>query len=250
METGLVGVVGSCMLAGVAAGQTLDVVVSQPPATGVGSQASEHVTGAQTIEPARELVDDFIAPHDAVAHRIRLYAEPSSNVYAIRLRLIELDQQGNEIAEIAETTAGVRRVGAGTAKGLDVFDVDLDGPVGLRDGTRYGIEAVGLLVSPTLGDIDRSWRWVGAAGDGSMLERTDSGLVRLDHPGAAFEVLGEILAPVCLADVNEDGALTPADFSAWVAAFNARDPKADQNGDGQILPDDFTAWVSNYNAGC
>ncbi|MEO1535066.1 MAG: hypothetical protein AAFS11_05850, partial [Planctomycetota bacterium] len=133
METGLVGVVGSCVLAGAAAGQTLDVVVSQPPATGVGSQASEHVTGAQTIEPARELVDDFIAPHDAVAHRIRLYAEPSSNVYAIRLRLIELDQQGNEIAGIAETTAGVRRVGAGTAKGLDVFDVDLDGPVGLRD---------------------------------------------------------------------------------------------------------------------
>ncbi|MEO1584149.1 MAG: GC-type dockerin domain-anchored protein [Planctomycetota bacterium] len=54
----------------------------------------------------------------------------------------------------------------------------------------------------------------------------------------------------CPADVNGDGQLTPADFSAWIAAFNAGDPAADQNGDGLITPSDFSAWIANYNAGC
>lgn len=54
----------------------------------------------------------------------------------------------------------------------------------------------------------------------------------------------------CLADVNGDGMLTAADYSAWVAAYNNQDPAADQNGDGQITPTDFSAWVANFNAGC
>ncbi|MGP1273381.1 MAG: GC-type dockerin domain-anchored protein [Phycisphaerales bacterium] len=58
------------------------------------------------------------------------------------------------------------------------------------------------------------------------------------------------LLPPCVADVNGDGLLTPGDFTAWVAAYNAGDPAADQNADGLIQPDDFAAWISNYNAGC
>jgi len=54
----------------------------------------------------------------------------------------------------------------------------------------------------------------------------------------------------CLADVNGDGAVTPADFTAWVAAFNAQSAGCDQNGDGSCTPADFTAWVANFNAGC
>lgn len=54
----------------------------------------------------------------------------------------------------------------------------------------------------------------------------------------------------CIADVNGDGMLSPADFSAWVSAFNAMAPACDQNGDGACSPADFSAWVSNYNAGC
>lgn len=57
-------------------------------------------------------------------------------------------------------------------------------------------------------------------------------------------------APPCPADVNGDGLLTPADFSAWIAAFNAGSPAADQNGDGLVTPADFSAWVASYNAGC
>jgi len=54
----------------------------------------------------------------------------------------------------------------------------------------------------------------------------------------------------CLADVNGDGTVSPADFSAWVAAFNESAIECDQNGDGSCSPADFSAWVANYNAGC
>ncbi len=55
---------------------------------------------------------------------------------------------------------------------------------------------------------------------------------------------------LCPADTNGDGALTPADFTAWIAAFNAMAPECDQNGDGACTPADFTAWIANYNLGC
>lgn len=55
---------------------------------------------------------------------------------------------------------------------------------------------------------------------------------------------------VCLADVNGDGLLTPADFSAWIAAFNSGAAICDQNDDGSCTPSDFTAWIANYNSGC
>ncbi len=54
----------------------------------------------------------------------------------------------------------------------------------------------------------------------------------------------------CTADTNGDGALTPADFNAWIAAFNAGAPACDQNGDGLCAPADFNAWIVNFNAGC
>ena len=60
----------------------------------------------------------------------------------------------------------------------------------------------------------------------------------------------------CAADINGDGAATPADFNAWVAAYNSGDPASDQNGDGVFgvgtpgSVSDFNAWVINYNQGC
>jgi len=54
----------------------------------------------------------------------------------------------------------------------------------------------------------------------------------------------------CLADVNGDGSISPSDFTAWIEAFNSRDPVCDQNGDGLCEPNDFTAWLANYNMGC
>lgn len=54
----------------------------------------------------------------------------------------------------------------------------------------------------------------------------------------------------CIADVNMDGQLTPADFNSWIQAYNLNDPAADQNGDEQVSPADFNAWIVNFNAGC
>jgi len=54
----------------------------------------------------------------------------------------------------------------------------------------------------------------------------------------------------CLPDTNGDGDVTPADFSAWIAAFNAGSPECDQNEDMACTPADFSAWIANYNAGC
>ena len=54
----------------------------------------------------------------------------------------------------------------------------------------------------------------------------------------------------CTPDVNNDGFVSPADFSAWVAAYNSISRRADQNFDGIVSPSDFSAWVSNYNTGC
>lgn len=54
----------------------------------------------------------------------------------------------------------------------------------------------------------------------------------------------------CPADTNLDGALSPADFTAWLQAFNSLSPACDQNSDGRCTPSDFTAWISNYQSGC
>lgn len=56
--------------------------------------------------------------------------------------------------------------------------------------------------------------------------------------------------PPCPADTNLDGDLTPADFTAWLDAFNNNAPTCEQNGDGMCSPADFTAWINNFNSGC
>ncbi|HED53852.1 MAG TPA: hypothetical protein ENJ00_06590 [Phycisphaerales bacterium] len=95
-----------------------------------------------------------------------------------------------------------------------------------------GLNLVGMDVEP-----DGTISLVGSAYN-QTLGRTEAVMIRstTDSP--------------CLPDVNGDGNLDPADFTAWIAAFNANDPAADQNQDGSIDPSDFTAWIANFNAGC
>lgn len=74
-------------------------------------------------------------------------------------------------------------------------------------------------------------------------------------PGAAGPTLltvtfrGKVVG-ACVADVNGDGTLSPADFGAWISAFNAQSEACDQNGDSLCSPADFGAWITNFNAGC
>ena len=52
------------------------------------------------------------------------------------------------------------------------------------------------------------------------------------------------------ADVNRDGIVNPADFTAWLAAFNADDEAADVNKNGTVEPADYTKWLDLFNGGC
>jgi hypothetical protein len=54
----------------------------------------------------------------------------------------------------------------------------------------------------------------------------------------------------CPADLNGDGELTPADFTAWIVAFNAGDLAADLNRNGTLEAADFTAWLISWQNGC
>lgn len=43
---------------------------------------------------------------------------------------------------------------------------------------------------------------------------------------------------------------SPANFAAWINAFNNNEPGCDQNADGACTPTDFTAWINNFTNGC
>ncbi|MEM9661782.1 MAG: GC-type dockerin domain-anchored protein [Planctomycetota bacterium] len=100
-------------------------------------------------------------------------------------------------------------------------------------------------------DDDR-WAWAtGPTGTGGAVWfSTNMGLTWFDSsfPGADFRLFDD--QPDCPADTNGDGLVSPADFNAWIAAFNQSGPACDQNGDGQCTPADFNAWVINFKAGC
>ncbi len=89
--------------------------------------------------------------------------------------------------------------------------------------------------------------WTPAAGDVGTYYFTCR---VLGHIGMAGKIEIVEADDPCLADTNGDGMLTPADFTAWIAAFNAMAPECDQNNDAACTPADFTAWIANFNAGC
>ena len=96
--------------------------------------------------------------------------------------------------------------------------------------------------------------------DGKSIDFVDMEGEGIDGKQFAFEVnftdgtdaiyIATIPVDTCTADVNNDGEVTPADFNAWVLAFNNGAPECDQNGDGNCTPADFNAWVLNFNNGC
>lgn len=70
------------------------------------------------------------------------------------------------------------------------------------------------------------------------------------NSGSARVFISVVTPPERLcADQNGDGQVTPADFSAWVANFNAMSLVADVNRDGLVTPADFSAWIAAFNQG-
>ncbi|HED53845.1 MAG TPA: hypothetical protein ENJ00_06555 [Phycisphaerales bacterium] len=54
----------------------------------------------------------------------------------------------------------------------------------------------------------------------------------------------------CRADLDEDGDTDGDDFQLWLDAFNAGEPAADQNNDGNITPADYSAFLAGARRGC
>ena len=112
---------------------------------------------------------------------------------------------------------------------------------------RYDDGKTLIVVAPNPRVVELGFHPVSSAvNDGYWNENTDGGLIMAN----ALLFAAGLTGGECLPDVNHDGMVSPADFSAWVAAFNTNAPECDQNGDGMCTPADFSAWVVNYNAGC
>jgi len=152
----------------------------------------------------------------------------------------------------------------GVVNAIYVDESAPNGPVFYVGGT---FTTIGQMEVNHVAKWDGEWSaFSGPNGVGVNDEVTDIELFD-DGSGPALYVIGDFstaggtvsahiakydlcASPACLPDTNHDGTLSPADFTAWIAAFNAMSPTCDQNSDGSCTPADFTAWISNYNAGC
>ncbi|MEO1534132.1 MAG: GC-type dockerin domain-anchored protein [Planctomycetota bacterium] len=155
---------------------------------------------------------------------------------------------------------------SGTVDAADMFSivgVPSEG-VGVIDVTGSGVVG-GLVGAQTIALTDLGASSVDASGTITVVgdQVTLSGSVPVSfseevQPGVTVVVTGTATVVAtgtipddpCPADTNGDGALDPADFNAWVIAFNTQAPECDQNGDGLCNPADFNSWVINFNAGC
>ncbi len=142
--------------------------------------------------------------------------------------------------------SGVFIENLGTTPGLSVYDAFTYAPILGTDGTSD--------VWQWSGQMTHNWYSATEPGVYSATYRVYVGDAATGEPVAGWahaELTLEWIVPTdCLADVNGDGMVTPADFTAWINAFNSDAPECDQNGDGTCSPADFTAWIANYNAGC
>lgn len=142
--------------------------------------------------------------------------------------------------------SGVFIENLGTTEGLSAYDAFSYAPI------------LGTQTSPEIwqwgGMMTHNWYAATEPGVYSATYRVYVGSAATQEPLVGWEPVELTLeweVPFdCIADVNGDGMLSPADFSAWVAAYNTGAPGCDQNGDGNCSPADFSAWVGNFNAGC
>ncbi len=159
--------------------------------------------------------------------------------------IADLDDDGDlDLAVVSTNEAGVRAV-----RRLDNQFIET-GELAFAAAVDFEMQPAGVPLFVREADLD---------GDGLGVMLNDDLVVYVEPSGALLSPkFGPLAGHVavtsnaigCLADTNGDGLLTPADFTAWIAAFNANSPACDQNGDGLCTPGDFAAWIANYNAGC
>ena len=211
---------------------TVTVDTTEITTAGVGLGAQD---GLDTLTITGVALDHALASFDDLAQVTQL----------------TLDFGALDINEDAEPIAfEIRNIAPGPfAASLDLDAVSLAGDAALFTTdltTTPGIEpgAAAVFMADALTHTPGDYESV------VTIELSDE-----DLPGAAGPVtltltLRATVGTPCLADANGDGSLSPADFSAWIAAFNTQAPACDQNGDSACTPADFSAWIANFNAGC
>ncbi len=242
------------------------VVAGQGPQLLAQGAISTDEAGGAYIYDDQKLGENLSVPRNATVERIRFWggsetsAQNDLNTMGFRLTIYQKVGQTLTLAHDRKIARGfsapmdtAETFGADGARMYE-YELDLSNkPIALIAGQEYVVSIAAIhFVAPRSGR--ESWSWASATGDGAVFVDLFDGLgLALGDAGVtglAIELIGEMEPAACLADVNGDGALSPADFSAWISAYNLRDPRADQNQDGAFTPADFSAWIANYNAGC
>jgi hypothetical protein len=226
------------------------------------SQASAQSVTIDVIAPATA------APGETFVAAIRAVVSPSASIHAVAGFALDFEVQSGQ----DKVDALGSPVFLNMPDGTRVSSVDPDAITGIVAGqwadiagsnpdlstanpiTLFTVE-VTVSDSATLGETIQLVAANPQPAGGIFLYDAANPLMIVAAPNAAgtsltFNASTTTIANPCLADVNGDGVASPADFSAWVGAFNSNAPGCDQNGDGLCTPADFSAWVSNYNTGC
>ena len=150
-------------------------------------------------------------------------------------RTPDIDESLNDDFGDLRLLAGSPAIDAGGNAKLprDVYDLDRDG-----DTAELLVGTTDLAGNPRFVDDPDAPNLYDLAGQAGPIDL------------GPYEFQPPALAANCPADTNRDGVLTAADFTAWIAAFNAGAPECDQNADGTCTPADYTAWIAGFNAGC
>ena len=219
--------------AGVTSSLIADSSLPQTVADGVSFQSDQPVTAIEWT--------GVYAGGDAMP--------PSADNFVIIIRSDAAGSPGGVLASFPVGSSVARTaVAPGTSVLTNAYEYTAAIGFTFLSGVEYWLE----IENDNGARDDDRWAWgTGTTGTGgSVWFSANLGVTWFDStfPGADFRLLGP--APDCPADTNNDGLVTPADFNAWIAAFNQQGPECDQNGDGLCTPADFNAWVINFNNGC
>jgi len=118
-----------------------------------------------------------------------------------------------------------------------------------------------VLIDPDTGSAYQCYVYEGRAFNGLLMVLEMDEADGMGGENAEFVTEADVWAAdgaiesayIC-GDVNNDLALSPADFTAWLGLFSSGMPfdqreRADVNDDGAITPADFTAWLSAFSQG-
>lgn len=242
------------------------VIGGHGPAVDAQSAISTEAPGGAYIYDDQKLGENVTLSRTGVVERVRFWGgsetSDQNDLNTMGFRLQVFEQNGESLTLLHDRRFGrgfAMPTGMGMTFGendaqMNRYELDLSrDPIEMTGEQAYVVSISAVhFVPPREGR--ESWSWASSTGDGIVfvdlfdgigLDESDVGVT-----GLAIELIGQMEEPACIADVNGDGVLSPADFSAWIAAYSAQDPRADQNLDGMVTPADFSAWVANYNAGC